>query len=92
MPVIRRCRDLLRPDGVIFVTAPHRPVGWNEHSPDISVWEAYSYNHVPAHTQYFSKRSMQALAKQTGSVLDYWSDAHEQGQAFEAWLRPVGRR
>jgi hypothetical protein len=35
---------------------------------------------------------MQALAKQTGSVLEYWSDAHEQGQAFEAWLRPVGRR
>ena len=92
VPVIRRCRDLLRPDGVIFVTAPHRPVGWNERSPDISVWEAYSYNHVPAHTQYFSKRSMQALAKKTGSVLEYWSDAHEQGQAFEAWLRPVGRR
>lgn len=92
VPVIRRCRDLLRSDGVIFVTAPHRPVGWNERTPDIAVWEAYSYNHVPAHTQYFSKRSMQALAQRTGCTLDYWSDAHEQGQAFEAWLRPAGRR
>jgi SAM-dependent methyltransferase len=90
--VIRRCRDLLRPDGVIFVTAPHRPVGWNERAPDIALWEAYSYNHVPAHTQYFSRRSMQALAQRTGCVLDHWSDAHEQGQAFEAWLRPAGRR
>jgi len=88
--VIRRCRDLLRRDGFIFVTAPHRPIGWNARSPDIAAWEAYSYNHVPAHTQYFSKTSMQALAIRTGCVLDHWSDAHEQGQAFEAWLRPAG--
>ena len=92
VPVIRRCVDLLRPDGIVFITAPHRPIGWNERSPDIAAWETYSYNHVPAHTQYFSKRSMQALAQRTGCVLDFWSDAHEQGQAFEAWLRPAGRR
>ena len=39
------------------------------------------------------ERSMEALAKQTGSVLDYWSDAHEQGQAFEPGCdRRVGAR
>ena len=90
--VIRRCVDLLRPDGVIFVTAPHRPIGWDARAPDLSVWEAYSYNHVPAHTQYFSRTSMQVVAKRTGCVLDYWSHAHEQGQAFEAWLRPARSR
>ena len=51
VPVIRRS-GTCSSDGVIFVTAPHRPVGWNERSPDISVWEAYSYNHVQ-HIQYF---------------------------------------
>ena len=26
--VVRRCKTLLRPNGVIFITAPHRPVAW----------------------------------------------------------------
>jgi SAM-dependent methyltransferase len=85
--VIRRCKSLLRADGVIFTTAPHRPIGWTKNSQGVSLWESYSYNHVPAHIQYFSKKSMRKLAQKAGCTLDYWSHAHEQGQAFEAWLR-----
>jgi len=85
--VIRRCKSLLRPGGVVFVTAPHRPIGWNDRTSDIAMWKEYSYNHVPAHIQYFSAQSMRRLAKSTGCVLDYWSGGHEEGQAFEAWLR-----
>ncbi len=85
--VIRRCKSLLRPLGVIFVTAPHRPIGWRDGETDITVWEKYSYNHVPAHIQYFSKKSMRKLSEKAGCTLDRWSHSSENGQAFEAWLR-----
>jgi SAM-dependent methyltransferase len=85
--VIRRCKSLLRERGVIFITAPHRPIGWKDNATDVALWEKYSYNHVPAHIQYFSKKSMGKLAHRTGCALDYWSHGHEEGQAFEAWLR-----
>lgn len=85
--VIRRCKSLLRERGVIFVTAPHRPIGWRDNASDIALWERYSYNHVPAHIQYFSKKSMRKLSEEVGCILDYWSHEHEEGQAFEAWLR-----
>lgn len=85
--VIRRCKLLLRPRGVIFVTAPHRPIGWRDSETDIAVWEKYSYNHVPAHIQYFSKKSMRKLSEKAGCTLDHWSHNSEEGQAFEAWLR-----
>jgi SAM-dependent methyltransferase len=85
--VIRRCKSLLRQHGVIFVTAPHRPMGWKDSETDIAVWEKYSYNHVPAHIQYFSKKSMRKLSEKAGCTLDRWSHSSEEGQAFEAWLR-----
>jgi SAM-dependent methyltransferase len=85
--VIRRCKSLLRKHGVIFITAPHRPIGWRDNASDIALWEKYSYNHVPAHIQYFSKKSMRTLSKNAGCTLDYWTHSPEQGQAFEAWLR-----
>ena len=85
--IIRRCKSLLRQHGVIFVTAPHRPIGWRDDRIEITVWEKYSYNHVPAHIQYFSKKSMRKLAENAGCTLDFWSHASEEGQAFEAWLR-----
>ena len=84
--VLRRCKSLLAPGGVILVTAPHRPPGWKNGSSDIALWRAYSYNHVPAHIQYFSRKSMRTLARQIGSELTYWNDDSEGGQAFEAWL------
>ncbi|MGE5171425.1 MAG: class I SAM-dependent methyltransferase [Rudaea sp.] len=86
LDVVRRCKSLLAPGGVILVTAPHRPPGWRSGSRDIAAWRAYSYNHVPAHIQYFSRTSMRALARKLGCELTYWNDASEGGQAFEAWL------
>jgi SAM-dependent methyltransferase len=85
--VIRRCKSLLRQNGVIFITAPHRPIGWRDGEANVGLWEKYSYNHVPAHIQYFSKKSMRALAERSGCGLDHWSHDSEDGQAFEAWLR-----
>lgn len=84
---IRRCKGLLADGGVIFVTAPHRPVGWKEGGCDVDAWKAYSYNHIPAHIQYFSRASMEILAAKTGCKLVHWIDSHEDGQAFEAWLQ-----
>jgi 2-polyprenyl-3-methyl-5-hydroxy-6-metoxy-1,4-benzoquinol methylase len=86
LTVVRRCFSLLAPEGVIFVTAPHRPKGWSDTRPDLTRWIAYSYNHVPAHVQYFSKGSMQRLAAIVGCELVHWSSRHDGGQAFEAWL------
>jgi hypothetical protein len=41
---------------------------------------------VPAHIQYFSRKSMRTLAQRVGCELTYWNDDSEGGQAFEAWL------
>jgi len=83
---VQRCKSLLAKGGTIFVTAPHRPEGWQMGKSTISDWQQYSYNHVPAHIQYFSKESMEKLAERSGCKLCYWADRHENGQAFEAWL------
>jgi hypothetical protein len=71
-------------NGLIFITAPHRPVKWGG---SIEEWRKYSYNHVPAHLQYFSKRGMKTAAKRAGLRLRFWDDAAGDGQAFEAWLK-----
>ena len=83
---MQRCKSLLAKGGTIFITAPHRPEGWQLGKSTISEWQQYSYNHVPAHIQYFSRESMQKLAERSGCNLSYWEDRHENGQAFEAWL------
>jgi len=70
-------------NGIIFITAPHRPVAWRG---SIEEWRKYSYNHVPAHLQYFSKRGMKTAADRAGLHLRYWDASAEDGQAFEAWL------
>lgn len=84
--VLRECRARLAPNGVIFITAPHRPREWREG--DLDAWRRYSYNHVPAHIQYFSLGSMQKLAASVDCELAHWSHDHEGGEAFEAWLTP----
>jgi hypothetical protein len=84
--VIRRCVNLLSPDGIIFVTAPHRPIGWREFTRNILPWKEGSYTHVPAHIQYFSESSMRALSTKAVCQLVAWSGEHEDGQALEAWL------
>ncbi len=82
----QRCKSLLAKGGTIYITAPHRPEGWQLGKSTISEWQKYSYNHVPGHIQYFSRESMQRLADRSGCSLCYWEDGHENGQAFEAWL------
>jgi len=83
--MIRRCRGLLAPDGIIFITAPHRPRDWR--GDNFDAWRTYSYNHTPAHIQYFSEPSMRTMAQRARCDLEYWSHNHEEGEAFEAWLR-----
>lgn len=83
---IQRCKSLLAKGGTIFVTAPFRPKGWALGKGTISQWQQYSYNHVPAHIQYFSRESMQRLAEKADCKLCYWNDKADDGQAFEAWL------
>jgi SAM-dependent methyltransferase len=84
--VLKRCRELLSPNGIIFITAPHRPIGWREHTRNILPWKKGSYTHVPAHIQYFSENSMKKISEVTECRVVHWNDQHEQGQAFEAWL------
>jgi hypothetical protein len=89
---VRRCQALLATEGVTFVTAPFRPRGWRDDAPDAALWRSYSYNHVPAHVQYFSEGSMRRLADAVGLALTQWSDRHDGGQAFEAWLEKPQQR
>jgi SAM-dependent methyltransferase len=84
---LKRCKALLAPGGTILVTAPHRPLGWRRGVSDASLWRTYSYNHVPAHIQYFSRKSMATFARRIGCELAFFDDRSEGGQAFEAWLR-----
>ena len=87
LEVMKRLAGLLQPNGILFVTAPHRPEGWQRAS-DISTWIQYPYNHVPAHLQYFSVAAMKTAGNIAGLDLIHWDATHEGGQAFEAWLTP----
>ena len=86
--MLTRLRRLIRSDGLVFVTAPHRPTGWSNGG-GIQIWRDWSYNHVPAHVQYFSRRSMEKAARDAGFHLAHWDDRQEEGHAFESWLEPA---
>jgi SAM-dependent methyltransferase len=83
---LKLLRKLVAPTGYLFITAPHRPPGW-EGANGIELWRKWSYNHVPAHVQYFSRRSMERAAREAGFELTFWASADGE-QAFEAWLKP----
>ena len=85
--VMVRIAELLDRSGIIFITAPHRPEGWKRGSSSIEDWRKWSFNYVPGHLQYFSRGSMEKLVTASGLELVHWIDDHENGQAFEAWLR-----
>ena len=78
--------EQLMPGGIIFVSAPHRPVGWDSQR-DLARFKAWSYHHTPAHLQYFSRESFRRTGEAAGLELVAWNDGHEDGQAFEGWLR-----
>ena len=83
--VLRRLSTLLDMPGCIFITAPCRPKDWSDQNL-LPVWRNWSYNHVPAHLQYFSERTMELAAAQSNLKLVQWS-LHEDGQALEAILQ-----
>lgn len=88
--MLRRLGQLLAPSGILFITAPRRPVGWQRDAP-IALWRDWSYNHTPAHIQYFTGDSFARAAEAADLRVALWDDSHEDGQAFEGWLtRPVG--
>jgi len=76
----------LKPGGKLFVTAPHRPTGW-EPAHGIEAWRQYSYLHVPAHVSYFSRQWFDQVAVQLGFRVAHWDARHEEGQAFELVLQ-----
>ncbi len=84
--MLERLQGLLSDRGMIFVTAPYRPIGW-QRGADVGEWESWSYNHIPAHIQYFSKGSFEKAARASGLEVALWDHHQDDGQAFEGWLR-----
>ena len=84
--MLERLRDLLSDRGFIFITAPHRPYGW-KFGDGLAGFDGWSYNHVPAHLQYFNREAFQRAAAASGLEVALFEDHHEGGQAFEGWLR-----
>lgn len=76
----------LKPGGKLFVTAPHRPIGWKAND-GIDAWKSYSYLHVPAHVTYFSGKWFEQVAPRHGMSIIHWEASHENGQAFELVLQ-----
>ena len=80
--VLRLCANWLSERGTIFVTAPSRPVGWNDSS-SFEMWKKWEYNHTPAHLQYFNGKSMRQCCLRSGlHLLKYERDK----DSFVAWL------
>lgn len=80
------CSNMLDKGGVIFITAPHRPKGW-EISSQIEIWTEWRYNNVPKHLQYFNRKSMKICADKAGLNVVFFDASAEEGQALEAWLK-----
>lgn len=88
--MLERVGGLLGEGGIVFITAPSRPEGW-QRSDQIDRWIDWSYHHVPAHIQYFNRASFTRAAEAAGFEVILWDGSHEGGQAFEGWLRkPTG--
>lgn len=82
VPVLRRCSALLADRGVIFVSAPARPVSWTP-SASFDTWKKWDLNHTPAHLQYFNHRSMGRCAFRSGlQLVKYQADK----DSFFAWM------
>ncbi|MCI0462513.1 MAG: class I SAM-dependent methyltransferase [Gemmataceae bacterium] len=82
---LRLLKPLLDEQGILFVTAPYRPVEWERDS-SIENWRGWAYNHVPAHLQYFNERSLNLCAQRSGLAVSIYDPTADNHQAFEAWL------
>jgi Rps23 Pro-64 3,4-dihydroxylase Tpa1-like proline 4-hydroxylase len=80
---LHQLAGVLAPHGRIFVTMPYRPLRWDG---TIETWKQYSYNHVPAHLQYFSSASLTLAARRSCLDLVYWDSNQDSGEALEAKL------
>jgi len=78
-----KVKKFLSPNGLIFITMPHRPNGPKAKK---QTWESWSYHHVPGHLQYFSQGSLESLLEETGLEISYWNAKSEGGQASELHL------
>lgn len=78
--------NLLGNKGILFITAPYQPVEWKTSNNNIASWESWSYNHVPAHLQYLTEESIEAISKITNLAILSYSNLHDGGQAFELML------
>lgn len=76
----------LAPGGKLFLTAPHRPPGWQPER-GLAPWLQYSYLHVPAHISYLSRPWLQQVAERCGLQLLHWDAEQDGQQAFEAVLQ-----
>ena len=76
---------LLSADGIMFITAPYRPIGWQVGDP-IDKWLDYSYLHVPAHITYFSKQAFELAVEPIGLLVQHWNQNADNGEAFELVL------
>lgn len=88
LPIIKHCRKFIAPQGIFFITAPHRPVGWNSGS-DIKLWQNWHLSHVPGHIQYYNKTSMEQLAQLSDFEIAYHRQDLNNGDGMETWLRAV---
>jgi len=84
---LRYLRDVLRANGIIFITTPYRPPRWKENMLPIEEWRAWQHFWVPGHLQYFSERSLSVAADFAGLQLSYFNNKCSGGEALEAWLR-----
>lgn len=83
--VMRRVASLMAPSGCLFVSAPYRPEGWTRGGSP-SLWEAFDYHHIPAHTQHFSEDALRRAATAAGFEMVAWNENHEGGKAFDALM------
>jgi 2-polyprenyl-3-methyl-5-hydroxy-6-metoxy-1,4-benzoquinol methylase len=77
---------LLSEKGILFITAPNQPPGWEKAGNNIDTWQKWSYNHVPAHLQYLRQKSISAIARITGLKILSYDNNHDGGSAFELML------
>jgi 2-polyprenyl-3-methyl-5-hydroxy-6-metoxy-1,4-benzoquinol methylase len=77
---------LLSDTGIIFITAPYQPPNWDKANNNIEVWKKWSYNHVPAHLQYFIPESVKAISMITNLKILSYENHHDGGSAFELML------
>ncbi len=83
--VLASLQRILHPGGITFITAPYRPRRWDR-DPSVENWKSWSYNHVPAHLQYYNLRSLELCAEKAGMKILSFDPSGDNGEAFEAWL------